>query len=499
MSGAPHPSPLPARGEREPRVSEAGEPQGSPLPARGERVPSVSEAGEGHFVTMTAPQADALVAGLPPLAGVTADSRRVAPRVAFAAYPGTQRDGRLFIGDAVARGAAAVVWEARDFAWDSRWQAPQVGVADLKTNVGPIAAAVHGHPSRALWTIGVTGTNGKTSCAHWIADALAKCGGRRVAVVGTLGHGFIGALEPSSNTTPDACLLQEWLARWRDEGADGVAMEVSSHGLDQGRVNGVAFDVALFTNLTRDHLDYHATMAAYGEAKARLVAWPGLQAAVINAGDAFGRELIARARQRGQRVISYGADDADIAATDVDMTGSRMTIAIRSPQGRGTLSTALTGAFNVQNLLGVLGVLLASDVALADALAALATVTAPPGRMERLGGGRRSARRRRLRAHARRAGAGARRDAAGRSRRRPADLRVRLRRRSGPRQARADGRGCRPPRRSRDRHQRQSARRGSPRDRRRHSRRTRRARIRIDGRARPRARDRAGAWRCASG
>ena len=138
---------------------------------------------------------------------------------------------------------------------------PQVAVPDLKANVGSIASAVHGHPSRALWMVGITGTNGKTSCAHWTAQALAQCG-RRAAIAGTLGNGFVGALSPSTHTTPDACLLQQWLARWRDEGADAVAMEVSSHGLDQGRVNGVAFDVALFTNLTRDHLDYHGTMAA---------------------------------------------------------------------------------------------------------------------------------------------------------------------------------------------------------------------------------------------
>jgi UDP-N-acetylmuramoyl-L-alanyl-D-glutamate--2,6-diaminopimelate ligase len=338
--------------------------------------------------TMSAGEADAIVATLPPLAGITADSRRVVPRVAFAAYPGSHRDGRAFIGDAVNRGAAAVVWEARDFAWEPQWTVPHVAVTDLKASVGPIASAVHGHPSRALWMIGVTGTNGKTSCAHWIAQALARCGVRRTAIVGTLGNGFVGALAISANTTPDACLLQEWLAGWRREGADSVAMEVSSHGLDQGRVNGVAFDVALFTNLTRDHLDYHGTMAAYGAAKARLIAWPGLRTAVVNAGDVFGRELIERTRAHGGRVISYGADDADIAATNVDMTGSGMTIAIRSPQGRGTLATTLTGAFNVQNLLGVLGVLLASDVALADALAALAGVFAPPGRMERLGGGR---------------------------------------------------------------------------------------------------------------
>ena len=344
---------------------------------------------EGRAATgecMTYTDADVLVSTLPPLDGITADSRRVAQHVAFAAYPGSARDGREYIDDALARGAAAVVWETRDFAWQARWNVAQIGVANLKANVGPIASAVYGHPSRELWIIGVTGTNGKTSCAHWIAHALAACG-RRSAIVGTLGNGFIGALSPSSNTTPDACLLQQWLATWRREGAHAVAMEVSSHGLEQGRVDGVAFDVALFTNLTRDHLDYHGTMDAYGEAKARLFTWPGLRCAVINAGDTFGTMLIERARARGVRVITYGADDADIVATHVDMAGSRMSVAIRTPHGSGTLSTQLTGAFNVQNLLGVLGALLASDIALSDAMAALATLEAPPGRMERLGGG----------------------------------------------------------------------------------------------------------------
>jgi UDP-N-acetylmuramoyl-L-alanyl-D-glutamate--2,6-diaminopimelate ligase len=334
---------------------------------------------------MRAAEADALVAALPPLDGITADSRCIAQRMAFAAYPGAAHDGRRFIDDALARGAAAVLWEARDFAWQARWHVAQAAVADLKANAGPIASAVHGHPSDALWMIGVTGTNGKTSCTHWIARALSRHG-RRTAVAGTLGNGFVDTLSPSSNTTPDACLLQEWLARWRREGAAAVAMEVSSHGLDQGRVNGVAFDVALFTNLTHDHLDYHGTMAAYGDAKARLFASPGLQAAVINAADRFGRTLIESARARGLRVISYGSDDADITATRVDMGGAQMTIAIRSAEGAGTVSTPLAGAFNVQNLLGVLGVLLASGIAFADALAALSTLRPPAGRMERLGG-----------------------------------------------------------------------------------------------------------------
>jgi UDP-N-acetylmuramoyl-L-alanyl-D-glutamate--2,6-diaminopimelate ligase len=340
----------------------------------------------GEAGVMTAADADALVASLPPLDGITADSRRVAQRMAFAAYPGAAHDGRTFIDDAIARGASAVVWETHEFAWNARADVANAGVSGLKANVGPIASAVYGHPSAALWTIGVTGTNGKTSSAHFIAQALSRCG-RRTAVAGTLGNGFVDALAASSNTTPDACDLQTWLAQWRREGAAAVAMEVSSHGLDQGRVNGVAFDVALFTNLTRDHLDYHGTMAAYGDAKARLFAWPGLQTAVISAGDAFGRALIERTRARGVRVITYGADDADIAATHVDMSGGHTTIAIGSSHGCATLSIPLAGAFNVQNVLGVLGVLLASDIAFDDALAALSALAPPAGRMERLGGG----------------------------------------------------------------------------------------------------------------
>jgi UDP-N-acetylmuramoyl-L-alanyl-D-glutamate--2,6-diaminopimelate ligase len=335
---------------------------------------------------LTLADADALVARLPALAGITADSRRVAPHIAFAAYPGTQRDGRSFIGDAIAHGAVAIVYDPRDFAWAPQWTLPHVPVANLRSSIGPIASAVYRHPSRALWMVGVTGTNGKTSCAYWTAQAFGRLG-RRSTLMGTLGNGFIGAIATSPNTTPDACVLHELLARWLADGAQAVAMEVSSHALDQGRVDGVAFDVALFTNLTRDHLDYHATMEAYGAAKARLFDFPDLHAAVVNAGDPFGRELIARSRAQGRKVMTYGADGADIVATNVETTPTGMALDIRAPSGAGRLATPLVGAFNVQNLLGVLCVLLASDVALEDALDALAHVTAPPGRMERQGGG----------------------------------------------------------------------------------------------------------------
>lgn len=346
----------------------------------------------------------ALLAQLPvALTGITADSRRAAPSIAFAAYPGTRRDGRDFIDDAIGRGAAAVLWEADGYTWDARRRIPQLGVARLRDRVGPIASAIYGEPSRGLWVVGVTGTNGKTSCAQWIAHAFARCG-RRTGVIGTLGNRLVGTPagggDPAAagsggtpgdadvrNTTPDACELHELFARWRARGATALAMEVSSHGLDQGRVNGVVFRVALFTNLTRDHLDYHGTMEAYAAAKARLFDWPGLECAVVNAGDAFGRELIARLRARGTRVLSYGTQDADLVATHVETTTRGMRITISAPAGHGAIDTVLAGAFNVENLLGVVGVLLASGITLPEALGALADVEAPPGRMERLGGG----------------------------------------------------------------------------------------------------------------
>ncbi len=316
---------------------------------------------------------------------ITSDSRRVEPGVAFAAYPGTRQDGRAFIPDAVARGAAAVLWDAQDFQWDPGRAVPNVGVPRLRAKLGLIADFIYGSPSQDLWMVGVTGTNGKTSCSQWIAHAFDGTG-RRAAVLGTLGNGLVGALMPAPNTTPDAAVLHETLRQLRDAGASVVAMEVSSIGLDQRRVNGTRFDVALFTNLTRDHLDYHGTMAAYGAAKARLFAWPGLELAVINGDDAFGQSLIDSARARGLRVLSYGASGADIVASEITMTPAGIALTVATPWGRGEAETRIVGAFNAYNLLGTLGVLLGSEMPLADALSALGRLEPPPGRMQRQGG-----------------------------------------------------------------------------------------------------------------
>ena len=322
-----------------------------------------------------------------PISRISSDSRRLGPGDAFAAYPGAHRDGRAYIPDVIARGAGAILWETQGFHWNRAWKLPHLPIDELKAKLGFIADAVYGHPSHDLWMVGVTGTNGKTSCAHWIAAGL-DAAGRRAAVLGTLGNGLIGALESGANTTPDAALLQQMLADYRAAGAQAAVMEVSSHGIDQGRVNGVAFDVALFTNLSRDHLDYHTTMAAYGAAKAKLLAWPGLRVGVINADDAFGQSLLDSARGHGHKVLSYGFGAADVVGSGLtSLPAGGLAFTVETPWGKGRITTPLVGAFNAANLLGVLGVLLVSGVAFEPALAILAGVEAPPGRMQRLGGG----------------------------------------------------------------------------------------------------------------
>ena len=321
-----------------------------------------------------------------PVRRITSDSRAVAPGDAFAAYPGESRDGRAFIPDALQRGAGSVLWEEADYAWPASLDRPNLAVANLKQELGFIADQVYQHPSQQLWTVGVTGTNGKTSCAHWIAHGLSAVG-RTAALAGTLGNGLYGKIEPALNTTPDAATLHEMLRRWKNAGAQSVAMEVSSHGLIQGRVNGMKFDVALFTNLTRDHLDYHRTMEAYGAAKARLFDWPALKSAVINADDAFGRQLIAGCRSRGLPVLTYGQSTGDITTRNLRLGVDGIAAAVVTPWGAAEFASPLVGSFNVSNLLGVLGVLLASDVPLDSAVAQLGRFEPVSGRMQKLGGG----------------------------------------------------------------------------------------------------------------
>ena len=323
---------------------------------------------------------------------MTADSRLVKPGSVFVAYKGEAADGRTFISQAIENGAAAVIWEQSDFAWRDEWQVPNQAIVDLKQQVGQMASEFYGQPSQHLWMIGVTGTNGKTTCTHWLAQAFSALN-RKAAVVGTLGNGILSAgLSETKNTTPDSILLQQMLADYLSQKASVVAMEVSSHGLDQGRVNGVSFDIAVFTNLTRDHLDYHGDMQAYAAAKKKLFAWDGLKVAVLNRDDAFGIELAQELKAQGKRVLTYGlaktvVDDTDISVSSLELTEQGMRLEVQTPLGDAVISASVVGRFNAYNLLAVLTTLLASDVSLADAVKALSILKPVAGRMQQYGGG----------------------------------------------------------------------------------------------------------------
>ena len=311
------------------------------------------------------------------------DSRQIQAGEVFVACPGQRTDGRRFIAQAIAAGAAAVLWESNAFQWDPAWRVPNLGIADLAAELGALAAHVYGQPSRQLWVAGVTGTNGKTSCSHWIAQALCRLG-RPTAIIGTLGIGFPGALAPATHTTPDAVALQEEMANLLAHGARCVSMEVSSHGLDLGRVNGVAFSAALFTNLSRDHLDYHGSMQRYGAAKAKLFHWPGLTHAVVNLDDAFGRELAASLDRTCVNVLGYGLGRGEISGHKLDLSQHGLTLEIETPWGPGMIRSQMLGGFNASNLLGVLGVLLAAGVELDLATASLTQLEPVAGRLQML-------------------------------------------------------------------------------------------------------------------
>jgi UDP-N-acetylmuramoyl-L-alanyl-D-glutamate--2,6-diaminopimelate ligase len=322
-----------------------------------------------------------------PLADLTADSRAVKMGSIFVAYPGTVLDGRNFIPDAITRGAAAVIWERGGFEWNENWQVPNLGVANLRARVSEIAGHVYGNPSESLWMAGVTGTNGKTSVSQWIAHALDGLG-RRSAVLGTLGNGLVGERVEAKNTTPDPIVLQRLLSEYLRRGAHCVAMEVSSHGLHQGRVSGVKFDVGIFTNLTRDHLDYHGSMEAYGEAKYEMFSLRGLTHAVVNTDDEWGLRFARRLRGQALQLITYGTTgEAGVRASNVQLSSSGVAIDVAAPQGRGHVQARVLGAFNVSNLLAVLGALLAAGVPLGEAIGAIGKLLPVPGRLERVGGG----------------------------------------------------------------------------------------------------------------
>jgi len=317
---------------------------------------------------------------------LTLDSRNVRAGDLFLAIQGGKLDGRDHIADAIARGAAAVAYEVEGATVLPITDVPLIPVKGLAAQLSDIAGRFYGDPSRNLNLVGVTGTNGKTSVTQLVAQALDLLG-QHCGIVGTLGTGFYGALQSGLHTTPDPIAVQATLTNLKKAGARAVAMEVSSHGLDQGRATALAFDVAVFTNLSRDHLDYHGTMEAYGAAKAKLFAWTDLSCRVINLDDAFGRELAAQKLE--SRLITYSLEnhDAYLYCRDAHFDDDGVCATLVTPQGEHVLRSALLGRFNLSNVLAAVGALLGLDYALDEILKVLPDLEGPVGRMQRLGGG----------------------------------------------------------------------------------------------------------------
>lgn len=320
-------------------------------------------------------------------AHIVADSRQVQSGDVFIAYQGEYADGRNYIQQAIDNGAKAVVYQADNiFRLPENIAVPCIGIENGRQFAGNIASFLLGEPSQKLDTIGVTGTNGKTSITQWLAQAFDLLG-KKCAVIGTAGNGFMGDLKSTTHTTPDAVTVHNLLANFLQNNAQAVAMEVSSHGLDQYRVSGVAFDTAIFTNLTRDHLDYHGDMASYGNSKRRLFYFDSLKHAVINTDDDFGRDLYQelRTQRPDLTVISYGFNDnADVRIQHFQAALNGNVVELSSTFGDFAVKTALTGRFNAQNLAAVAAVLLLRDYAPAKVAHILANIRPARGRMERI-------------------------------------------------------------------------------------------------------------------
>lgn len=330
---------------------------------------------------MTIVEASAAVAALDRLGvarqRMTLDSRSIKPGDVFVAIPGSRVDGRQFIRAALDAGAAAVLQEATG-ADATISDARVLGISNLAAQLGHIAGEFYAHPAAAMRVFGVTGTNGKTSITNWLMQAYGALG-MRCAAIGTLGV-TLGEREwLTSNTTPDAVHLQTILRDLREAGAEAVAMEVSSHALELGRVQGMRFDAAIFTNLTQDHLDFHGSMVAYGAAKAKLFTDYPARHRIINADDAFGRELIQR---QLPGTISYGLYEGAVRGTVRQMRPDGMHLNIDYAGQKVEVNTPLIGRFNASNLLAVAAALVADGVELCRAGAVLATLVAAPGRMQ---------------------------------------------------------------------------------------------------------------------
>jgi UDP-N-acetylmuramoyl-L-alanyl-D-glutamate--2,6-diaminopimelate ligase len=329
------------------------------------------------------------------ITGITLDSRVVKTDHLFIALAGSKQHGLSYAKLAIAQGASAILFDPAGNgehlvqALQQHSSVPMLAVTNLGSVLGTLAAKFYGDPSQSMTVLGITGTNGKTSCSQFLAQMLNDCG-----IIGTLGWGEWGKLNHTLNTTPDALAIQHIFAELLKSGKHSVAMEVSSHGLEQGRVNGVHFAGAVFTNISRDHLDYHGTMEAYLDAKLQLLQVPDLKFVVINLNDSYSKQTLAAVpntvkvwgvSHNHRPAISANTDET-IHATNLVNTLNGIHCTVQWRDQSAALDIPLYGDFNVENVLCVLAVLLALGQPLNAAVNKLATLKAVAGRMERFGG-----------------------------------------------------------------------------------------------------------------
>lgn len=344
-----------------------------------------------HWLQQTAPNAS-----------LRADSRQVQAGEVFVALSSTAEDAaerQRHLAHAIEQGAAAVLLDAasQDL-WQMHWRVPHQLVPGLAQQIGPLMRLCHGAPDKNMLVVAVTGTNGKTSCSQWLGSTLSQAVGP-TGVIGTLGtgrydQGVAGDFDSTGYTTPDALALQRIVAAQHAAGVQALALEASSIGLDQGRLNGLHVDVAVLTNFSRDHLDYHGDMATYEAAKLRLFDWPSLRHAVINLDDAFGRRLKERLQAQQPQLALTGYSIAGnqaegvalIQASEIRSLAAGTSFVLETPQGSATVKTQLIGDFNVSNVLAVVGVLLEQGYDLASVVRWVEKLQPAVGRMQQLGG-----------------------------------------------------------------------------------------------------------------
>ena len=328
----------------------------------------------------------------PRLSGIEIDSRKVSPGDLFIALPGARQHGNTYIDAAIRQGAIAVVYDAStEIPAGLNSEIPLIKITDISQQAGFIASRFYNEPSKSMRVTGITGTNGKTTCCVLLAQAY-KYLGARPGIIGTLGMGLWGEMAASTHTTPDTVTLQSEMSQLRDRGSDELLMEASSHGLEQGRVGGTEFNIAVLTNLSQDHLDYHGSMQDYAAAKAKLFQQYELEVAIINADDAFGRQLLA-GTINARRVFSYGLDTddlqaADVRAIDIELHSAGLKLLVDSPWGELHIESKLMGRFNAYNLLACAAVLLAAGHKPDEVGQALSIAESAAGRMQCFSSGR---------------------------------------------------------------------------------------------------------------